>query len=472
MIRWKDLLAMLILSAGTTLAAFYLAGDPGGEGAGTGRQEGIRSRNHDGGRLRLAGTFFERTATVNAVADEVTVQVHRSKGTRDLTGALMDEAGNDPAPEAGTPAPAELLYGIPVSSFTTTTGTVKRNQMLAHLLLPHGVSLRTIHDISLLPDSLLDERKIKQGQHYTLFSSRDSVPVYFVYEKDPLNYVVVDLGSEPVTARNGAKSIDRRFRVVEGVIETSLWESMYDIQANPMLAVELSEIFAWSIDFFGLQRGDSYKVMYEESFVDSLSIGIGRVMGARFSHAGTEFWAIPFIQGGTRSFFDEQGNSLRKAFLKAPLRFSRISSGFSHSRYHPVLKIRRPHHGVDYAAPAGTPVLSVGDGVVTDVGYQRGGGGNYVKIKHNSVYSTTYMHLSGFGKGIRAGVYVRQGDVIGYVGSTGLSTGPHLDFRFYRNGSPVNPLRVEAPPVEPIAQENRAPFAVVRAITMQSIKLL
>jgi murein DD-endopeptidase MepM/ murein hydrolase activator NlpD len=239
-----------------------------------------------------------------------------------------------------------------------------------------------------------------------------------------------------------------------------------------MLAIELSEIFAWSIDFFGIQQGDRYKVIYQESFVDSQSIGITRIMGAWFYHNETDFWAIPFVQGGERSFFDEKGNSLRKAFLKAPLRYSRISSGFSHSRLHPILKIRRPHHGVDYAAPAGTPVLTVGDGVVTAVGYQRNGGGNYVKIKHNSVYSTTYMHLSRFGKGIRQGVYVKQGDIIGYVGSTGLSSGPHLDFRFYRNGSAVNPLRVEAPPVEPVEEENTAAYELVSTFTMQALKML
>jgi len=195
-------------------------------------------------------------------------------------------------------------------------------------------------------------------------------------------------------------------------------------------------------------------------------------MGAWFYHNETDFWAIPFVQGGERSFFDEKGNSLRKAFLKAPLRYSRISSGFSHSRFHPILKIRRPHHGVDYAAPAGTPVLTVGDGLVTGVGFQRNGGGNYVKIKHNSVYSTTYMHLSGFGRGVRQGAYVKQGDIIGYVGSSGLATGPHLDFRFYRNGSAVNPLSVEAPPVEPIHEENRKTYALIRIFTMSWLKLL
>jgi len=247
---------------------------------------------------------------------------------------------------------------------------------------------------------------------------------------------------------------------------------MVATDTDPMLAVELSEIFAWSIDFFGIQEGDRYKVLYEESYVDSLSVGIDRILGAWFFSSGTEFWAIPFEQDGVRSFFDEKGNSLRKAFLKAPLRYSRISSGFSNSRYHPVLKIRRPHHGVDYAAPTGTPVHTVGDGIVTKIGYQANGGGNYVKIKHNSVYTTTYMHLSRFGKGIRSGVYVKQGEIIGYVGATGLATGPHLDFRFYKNGSAVNPLTVEAPPVEPVHPENLNPYAFRKRVIMGALKLI
>jgi murein DD-endopeptidase MepM/ murein hydrolase activator NlpD len=283
---------------------------------------------------------------------------------------------------------------------------------------------------------------------------------------------VVRFDGDGIRAETRSKKVVRQVRMASGTIETSLWEAMIASGTDPMLAVELSEIFAWSIDFFGIQEGDRYKVIYEESYVDSQSIGINRILGAWFLHSGTEFWAIPFEQDGVRSFFDENGNSLRKAFLKAPLRFSRISSGFSSSRYHPVLKIRRPHHGVDYAAPTGTPVHSVGDGLVTQVGYQRNGGGNYVKIKHNSVYSTTYMHLSRFGKGIRSGTYVKQGDVIGYVGATGLATGPHLDFRFYRNGSAVNPLTVEAPPVEPVTKENLNAYAFRKKVVMGALKLI
>jgi murein DD-endopeptidase MepM/ murein hydrolase activator NlpD len=373
------------------------------------------------------------------------------------------------------------IYGISMDSHRGSFGKIRRNQFLADILFSFGLSNQDVYRISLLPDSLIDERKIKPGNEYAFFSPSDStesgpnvqsMPSYFVYEKDPLNYVVVGIASDSVWARNGQKHIEHRVQYASGTIHTSLWESMQEINANPMLAVELSEIFAWTIDFFGLQQGDMYKVIYEESYVDSASVGIRQILGTWFYHNGTDFWGVPFVQDGTRSFFDEEGNSLRKAFLKAPLRFSRISSGFSHSRYHPVLKIRRPHHGVDYAAARGTPVYTVGDGRVTKVGYQKNGGGNYVKIKHNSVYSTTYMHLHGFAKGIKSGVYVKQGDLIGYVGSTGLATGPHLDFRFYKNGSAVNPLRVEAPPVEPVHEENETAYAMIRTLTMGMLKLL
>jgi murein DD-endopeptidase MepM/ murein hydrolase activator NlpD len=172
----------------------------------------------------------------------------------------------------------------------------------------------------------------------------------------------------------------------------------------------------------------------------------------------TDFYAFQFEQDNTMSYFDENGNSLRKAFLKAPLRFSRISSKFSNSRFHPVLKIRRPHHGIDYAAPAGTPVLAIGDGVIIKKGYQKNGGGRYLKIKHNSIYTTVYMHFSRYSKGMNQGAYVKQGDVIGYVGSSGLATGPHLDFRFYKNGTAVDPLKIKAPPVEPVKKQNIEQF--------------
>ncbi len=378
-----------------------------------------------------------------------------------------------------TIVPVKDIYGLPVDLYHVEEGKVRRKQTLSDLMLPLGLSMQEIYRISRLHDSLINERKIKPANRYLYYSPADSVKGtspyaknIFVYEKDLLNFVVINIQSDSIWAWNGQKPVETRIQFASGTIETSLWESIQAADANPMLAVELSEIFAWTIDFFGIQKGDRYKVIYKESYVDSTSLGINKIMGAWIYHNNNEFWGIPFVQDSVRSFFDEKGNSLRKAFLKAPLRFSRISSGFSNSRFHPVLKIRRPHHGVDYAAASGTPVHTVGDGVITRVGYQKNGGGNYVTIKHNSVYSTTYMHLRGFGKGVKQGVYVKQGDVIGYVGSTGLATGPHLDFRFYKNGSAVNPLKVEAPPVEPIHDNNQIAYETVRAFTMSWLKLL
>jgi len=402
--------------------------------------------------------------------------------------ALFRSCGSTPSPEtrfmpvdsiATDTIPVKDIYGVRIDLYDIASGEVHRNQTLSDLLLPYGVTMQEIYKISLLPDSIIDERKINPGNHYQFYTRVDTISEadmadknLFVYEKDPLNFVIIGIDADSVWASNGRKPVVTRLQSAKGTIETSLWESMMNAELNPMLAVELSEIYAWSIDFFGLQQGDQYKVIYEESYVDSVSIGIDKILGAWFYHNGTDFWAIPFVQDSVRSFFDEEGNSLRKAFLKAPLRFSRISGRFTNSRYHPILKIRRPHHGVDYAAPRGTPVHTVGDGVVTKVGYQKGGGGNYVSIKHNSVYSTTYMHLNGFARGIRPGVYVKQGDLIGYVGSTGLATGPHLDFRFYKNGYAVDPLKVEAPPVEPIYEENRQAYALTRAFTLGMLKLL
>jgi murein DD-endopeptidase MepM/ murein hydrolase activator NlpD len=198
-------------------------------------------------------------------------------------------------------------------------------------------------------------------------------------------------------------------------------------------------------------------VLYDEQYVDSIPIGIGQIYAVSFTHKGKELLAYAFEQDGQISYFDETGKSLRRQFLKAPLRFSRISSGYSNSRFHPILKIYRPHRGIDYAAPTGTPIYSIGDGTVIQKGYTKSAG-YYIKIRHNSVYTSGYNHLSRYPKGIQKGQRVNQGQIIGYVGSTGYATGPHLDFRMWKNGHPINPLTIEAPPVEPVKEENLQKF--------------
>jgi murein DD-endopeptidase MepM/ murein hydrolase activator NlpD len=219
----------------------------------------------------------------------------------------------------------------------------------------------------------------------------------------------------------------------------------------------LADVYAWTIDFYGLQKGDNFTVTYEEVYVEQKMIGIDKILASRFQHNGKDFFAYRFEQNGKGEFFDEKGQSLQRSFLKAPLKFSRISSRFSKSRMHPILRIARPHYGVDYSAPKGTPVVALGDGRVQEVTY-KGGYGKFVSIRHNSVYTTTYAHLSGYARGIKAGMHVSQGQVIGYVGSTGLSTGPHLDFRVYKNGSPTDPLRMESPPAKPVEAANMNNF--------------
>ena len=312
-------------------------------------------------------------------------------------------------------------------------------------------------------------RKIRHGNNYTAFLSKDTLYrlQYLVYEHSPVEYVVFDF-TDSVKVSLCQKEIITKRKTVTGEINTSLWDAITQNNINPLVAIELSEMYAWTVDFFGLQPGDHFTVVYDEFYVDSVSVGLGKIYAASFNHVGKELLAIPFMQDSVETYFDADGNSLRRAFLKAPLRFSRISSRYSNSRMHPVLKIRRPHFGVDYAAPSGTPVYAIGDGRVIMAAHQ-GGAGRMVKVRHNGVYTSTYMHLSGFGKGITSGKYVMQGELLGYVGTSGLSTGPHLDFRVFRNGAPIDPLKMESPPVDPVKPENKTAF---NAVKLTSLKLL
>ncbi len=341
-------------------------------------------------------------------------------------------------------------YGIVVDSLEVIRGQVRRNEFLADILLRYDVDYQLIDRIARSPRELFDVRKIRAGYHYSVIRNLDSVPKvqYFVYEQSPTDYIVFDM-RDSLLVFTGEKPLERRIATTSGYIESSLWNSMVDNGSDPNLANALSEIYAWTIDFFGIQKGDHFRVIYEELYVDDEYIGIGKVLAADFNHMGYDNYSCFFVQDSTGDYFDDEGGSMRRTFLKAPLRYRRISSGFSYSRMHPILKYRRPHLGVDYAAPAGTPVHAVGDGVITFSTYTRQGG-NTVKIKHNGTYTTAYCHLSGFGKGIHQGAHVKQGQVIGYVGSTGLSTGPHLDFRFYRNGKAIDPLKVKSPPAKPV----------------------
>lgn len=352
--------------------------------------------------------------------------------------------------------------GIIVDNYDAIDKTISSGTAVSNLFINAGVDPKTAYQLNFTPDSIFSAKRVKAGKSYTIYQTKDSLQKtdYIVYHRSLVEHVVFDfkdsldvsLYKKPVTTVSKIDSVK---------IESSMWNAIVDNNLNLGLAGELSEIYAWVIDFFGIQVGDGFKVYYDENYVDSTSVGISKIHAAVFNHNNKEYYAYYYKNGDTEGFWDENGNSLKKAFLKAPLKFTRISSGFTYARKHPVYKVVRPHTGVDYAAPKGTPVMSIGDGKVILRAY-KGGGGNTVYIKHNSVYKTGYLHLSAYAKGLKVGDQVKQGQVIGYVGSTGASTGPHLDFRVWKNGTPINPLKMESPSVEPIPAKYMEEFKTVR----------
>jgi murein DD-endopeptidase MepM/ murein hydrolase activator NlpD len=305
---------------------------------------------------------------------------------------------------------------------------------------------------------VFDVRKLAAGKPYTIYCTKDSagLAACFVYEPNATEYVVFNL-RDSVQVYKGEKEIEKKTRYVKGVVNSSLYVDLKKQGADPFLAVELSEIYAWTIDFYRIQKGDTFEILYIENVVEGKPIGVDRILNSTFTHYKKPIRAYFFESEDDKGYFDEKGNNLKKAFLKAPVKYSRISSGYSMRRFHPVQKRYKAHLGTDYAAPKGTPIYAVGDGVITEARFKRNNG-NYVKMRHNSVYSTQYLHMSKIKSGIRPGVRVSQGDVIGYVGSTGLATGPHVCFRFWKNGKQVNHRRLELPPSEPIKETSRAEF--------------
>lgn len=355
-------------------------------------------------------------------------------------------------------------YGICIDSLNVEHFEIRNGDNPSIIFSRLGFSALEADSISKASASVLDPTRIKAGMHYCTFTTRDSIAKiqYIAFAKTMTDYAVINLSKRPIEAYIFNKPITLKRKSVNGTITSSLWNIIKQQGADPLLAIKIADVFAWEIDFFDVKEGDSFQVIYNEAYIDdTTALSISSIEGALFTHQGKDYYAIPFMQDSTMQFFDLEGNSLRKAFLKAPLDFYRITSRFTNARFHPILKRYRAHHGVDYAAPTGTPVRTIGDGSVIFKGYTNGGG-HTIKIKHNSVYTTSYMHLSRYAKGLSVGQRVKQGEEIGYVGSTGLSTGPHLDFRVYKNGQPINPLDMEAPPSEPVKPELRDSFNIVK----------
>lgn len=355
-----------------------------------------------------------------------------------------------------------LLFGIEVDSMVVIEDRIKRNQNLSEILAKYNISYQKIHELALASKPVFDVRKIVANRKYTMICYPDSLHTAkaMIYEPGPTEYVVFNLDDSVIVERV-EKEIVTIEKELAGTIEMSLAVTMDELGASPQLTNDFVDVFAWQIDFFRLQKGDNFKLIYEEKQVEGEAIGIGQIKGIYFQHFGNDFYAYYYDQGSGIDYFDDDGNSLRKAFLKYPLDFTRISSRYSGNRYHPVQKRWKAHRGTDFAAPRGTPIRSVGDGIVVEARYSQFNG-NFVKVKHNATYSTQYLHMSKIASGIRRGAKVMQGQTIGFVGNTGLARGNHLCYRFWKNGVQVDALKIILPPSEPIHKDNIVSFEEVR----------
>lgn len=363
------------------------------------------------------------------------------------------------------------LYGFSLDSFVVVEDKIKSNQFLADILLKYKISYPQIDRLAKNTRDVFDVRKLAVGKKYAVLSYNDSIQKgkYFIYEINSIDYVVYDLQNG--SAEKYKKEVKTVEKAVGGVIKSSLYNTMVDIGVNPLLSNELADIYAWSIDFYRIQKGDYFKVVFEEQLVEDKSVGVGSIKYAYFKHFGDDFYAIYFEQDGIGDYYDQDNKSLRKAFLKAPLKYSRISSRYNPKRFHPVQKRWKAHLGTDYAAPTGTPIMTVADGEVIAAQYSKYNG-NYVKVKHNGTYTTQYLHMSKIKSGIKKGKRVRQGDVIGYVGSTGLATGPHLCYRFWKNGKQVDPFREKMPASKPINPNNAQVYNQLKEKVMERLDAL
>lgn len=366
-----------------------------------------------------------------------------------------------------------VLYGMVVDNYTVIEDKIKRNERLGDILTAYNVPAGIIHQISQLSRNVFDVRKIAPNKKYTLLCNQtDSLKTakVLVYEPNSIDYIVFRF-EDTLWVDVCKRDVVILEKSIAGEIRSNLSETIEELGISHELTNKFVDIFGWQVDFQRLQKGDKFKLIYEEAQVEGVSVGIKQINGIYFEHFGHPYYAVPFDQGDGIDYFDDEGKSTRKALLKYPIEFTRISSRYTMSRFHPVQKRWKAHLGTDFAAPVGTPIRTVGDGVVEEAQY-KSNNGNYVKVRHNGTYTTQYLHMSRIADGIRAGMHIRQGQTIGYVGSTGLATGPHLCYRFWRNGVQVDALRVELPPSEPVKKDHQAEFNALKEKLVRKLEAI
>jgi murein DD-endopeptidase MepM/ murein hydrolase activator NlpD len=350
-----------------------------------------------------------------------------------------------------------LKYGFALDTFQVFENEIQNGQFLSDLLMSYNVDYPTIEKIVSNSKDVFDVRHLRVGKPYTILTKDSTAQAdYFIYEPSVYEYVVFHL-KDDFKVEKIEKEVTSEVRSAAGSLESSLWNAIVGQGLSYDLADKMEGALQWSVDFHHLQKGDEFKLVYDQNFIEGEAVGIGNVHAAYYKTGNNEYHAIYYDNGEISGYFDLKGQPMKRGFLKAPVKYSRISSYYNLNRFHPVLKRRRPHYGTDYAAPYGTPIYAVGDGVVSRASYTKGNG-NFVKIRHDDTYETQYLHMQKFAKGISPGVHVKQGQVIGYVGSTGLATGPHVCFRFWKNGKQVNHLKIKFPPAKPLPEKDMPAF--------------
>jgi len=356
--------------------------------------------------------------------------------------------------------PKTERFGFYMEDYQVIHDTIKQGDTFGKLLSQQGFSATEIHNIVEKIKDSLNLRNIRVGRPYTILKSLEEPHTIqaMVYQSDMINYSVVDFRND-IVAYNRQKPVTIKRKIIVDSISGSLSNTLDANGVSSALTHNLSSVYAWSVDFFRIQKGDAFGVIFNERYVnDTLYVGIENIEGSFFIHKGKKIYAFPFKRdslGGSEEYFDDEANALKSMFLKAPLKFSRITSRFSPRRFHPVQKTWKAHKGTDYAAPHGTPIMTTANGVVEQTGYTSGNG-NFVKVKHNNTYSTQYLHMSRIA--VKKGQRVTQGETIGYVGSTGLATGPHVCYRFWKNGVQVDPLKMNFQSSEPLEEKYKERF--------------
>ncbi len=368
------------------------------------------------------------------------------------------------------------IQGFSLENFKVDSSSVENGYSFSEILQSLNVSYNKIYSLGNDFKEIYDLRKIYQGdKYYTIFNSDSNKFSNLIYQHSLTEKVVMSF-LDSLNIIIIKSPIEIRIQKASGAITSSLWQSFIDNKLSPALVSKVASLYAWTIDFFDIQSGDNYKIIFESKYVENKFIGVGDIKAVLFNHKGRDFYGFRYLSKSKKveSYFTEFGESMQRALLSAPLEYVRISSKFSNRRLHPIKKVYRPHHGVDYAAPSGTAVVSTGDGKVIFAA-RSGGAGNMIKIKHSfGNVVTKYLHLLRFEKGIKVGKYVEQGQKIGEVGSTGLSTGPHLDYRVYINGKAKNPLKLNIPSKDPIAENLKSKYSLDIAdikATLDSIRM-